>query len=544
MRKLAALSVAALFLASCTADASPALRRADPGARTGGVLRVGITTPGSVDPGNVYEPSGDLIVRTMCTPLLAADPETSELLPAIIEFWLVTDGGAGLTLRLREGVRFSDGTPLTAEDVAFTLSRIASAEYASTSAELLAPITGYRELHGDAPTEDESARRRLAGVAFRDERTVQMSLTTPQADFVRVFTSALTAPVSQAAAEADPSTFGRAPVCVGPYRLREPFAPGDPSLTLVRSEAYEPVDTSLTGGGRSYPDSIEFRFYADPEAAAAAQEAGEVDVAPARPQDTQGVQVGPGPDVEYIGLPATPGGFDQPAVRHAMSLALDREALVQAVFPGTRSTADGFFPATAPAADSCESAPPRSDVAKARSLLTELGADLSAVRVPFYFNDELRHKAMVEELARQWRDTLGFQAVPTPLSFADFVARGEGRPGFDGLFRFSWSSPFADVDGYVAPLFGTAGIGRSNFTRFSDPALDDLIIRGARRAQDPADREIAYERVTDRLCEVMPMIPITNSLSRWLVADQVGSASGSYIDGSTGQPLLRELFLR
>ena len=135
MRKTALLLLSALTLASCTADAAAPPRPGDPAARRGGVLRVGIIAPGSIDPGNVYEPSGDLIVRTMCAPLLAADPETSELLPAVAESWLVTDGGAGLTLRIRKDVRFSDGTELTAEDIVFTLTRIASAEYASTSVE-------------------------------------------------------------------------------------------------------------------------------------------------------------------------------------------------------------------------------------------------------------------------------------------------------------------------------------------------------------------------------------------------------------------------
>lgn len=545
MRKFVlGLAAAALLVAACSADASPVLRRPAPGTRSGGALRVGLTAPGSIEPGNVYEPSGDLIVRTMCTPLLATDPATAELLPAIAEFWLVTDGGAGLTLRLREGVRFNDGTPLTAEDVAFTLTRIASAEYASTSAELLAPIAGYPEIHGDVPTDDESARRRLAGVAVRDERTVQIALRTPQADFLRVLTSSVTAPVSQRAAQADPINFGRQPVCVGPYRLRDSFAPGDPALTLVRSGAYDPIDTSLTGGGRGYADSIEFRFYPDLTAAAAARDAGEVDVAPARPGDSQGVQAGPGPEIEYIGLPVTSPGFDEPAMRRALSLALDRDALIQAVFPGTRTAADGFLPATAPADDACPAVPPNGDFPAAQALVAQLGVDLRQIRPPIYFNDEFRHRALVEEVARQWRSTLGLEVVPTPLSPADFLARGDGRPGFDGPFRFSWSSPFSGVDPYLAPLFGTAGIGRDNFTRFSEPAVDDLILRQARRAQDPADRALAYGRLADLLCEAMPMIPVTQSLSRWLVADDVGSAAGSYVDGSTGQALIRELFLR
>ena len=544
MRSRQALALIALALTACTADAAPALREPEPGAQRGGVLRVGITRPGSIDPGNVYEPSGDLIVRTMCTPLLAADPDTAELLPAIAESWLVTDGGSGVTLRLRKDVRFSDGTPLTAEDVVFSLNRIASAEFASTSAERLSPILGYPEIHGDVPTDDDGARRRLIGAAVRDERTVQISLRSPQADFLRLFTSPLTAPVSRAAAEADPVNFGRAPVCVGPYRAESLYAPGDLSLRLVRSEAYDPVDTSLTVGGRAYADSIEFRFYSDPAAAAAARVGGEVDVAPARPEDTQGVRTGPGPEIEYVGLPSTVPGFDEPGVRRALSLALDRETLVRRVFPDTRTAANGFLPTTAPVDGRCAAVPRNGDADAARAELAEAGADVRGLRPPLYFNDELRHRALAEELARQWRESLGLNVVPTPLPYAEYVARGEGRPGFDGPFRFSWSMPFSDVDGYAFPLFTTGGIGGDNFTRFSDSAFDEAVVREARRAQDPEDRKVAFQRVTDMLCESMPMIPLTTSLSRWSIADGVGSAAGLYLDGATGQPLLREYYLQ
>ena len=545
MKRFALVLLALLpWLASCTSTDSPEFPDAAPQARSGGVLRVGIPTAGSVDPGNVYEPSGDLVVRTMCTPLLAADPKSSELQPAIVDSWLVTDGGAGLTLRIREGVRFSDGTPLTAEDVAFTLTRIASAEFASTSADRLSAIAGYPEIHGDVATDDENARRRLAGVELRDERTLQISLRTPNAEFIRVLTSALTAPVSQAAAEADPSGFVRSPVCVGPYRLEAPYAPGDTALTMVRSSAYEPTDMSMTGGGVGYAESIEFRFYPDIAAAAAARVAGEVDIAPASPEDTQGVQSGPGPAVEYIGLPTTSAGYDSPAVRRALSLAIDREALVRALFPNTREPATGFLPRTSPFVQECPSAPSRGDVAGARALLAEVGADPAQLRPTFYFNDELGHRALVEEVTRQWRDGLGIEAAPAPLPFADYLARGEGRPGFDGPFRFSWSTPFPDADGYLSPLFTTDRIGRDNFTRFSDPAFDEALLREARRSQDPEDRAIAYRRVADLLCDAMPMIPVTTAVSRWSVSDRIGSARGAYLDGATGQPLLRELYLR
>ena len=544
MRTRGLLLAGMVLLAGCTTGGDPMLKTAAPGVQTGGVLRIATTTPGSVDPGNVYEPAGELVVRTMCTPLLATDPDTSRIVPSIAESWIVSDNGATLTLRLRDDVVFSDGTPLTAQDVAFTLSRVASAEYASTSAERLSAVVGYPEVHGEVSTESDLDRRRLRGVGIGDEQTLQIELLEPVSDFVRVLTSPLTAPVSRAAAHRDPQAFGRRPVCVGAYALEQPYEPGAPSLRLVRSQAYTPVDTSLTGGGTAYPDAVEFSFFPDEAKAAAAVRAGDADAAPARPQDTDGVRSGPGPAVEYLGLPTGAGGFEDPRLRRAIALAIDRESLVRRVFPGTRMPADGFLPATSEEDDACDALPARGDVAAARALLGQIGADLDDVRVPLYFNDEFRNEELAVDVAGQLNDALGLTVVPTPMTYSEFLAMGTGTTGFEGMFRFSWSVPYADVDGYLHPLFSSDRIGRDNLSRFSNPDVDRTLDRVAREAEDDEDRRLGYGRVTELLCEQMPMVPLTTSLSRWLVSDRVGSAAQAYVDGSTGQLLVRELYLR
>lgn len=539
MRRWRALLVLGL-LAGCTSEPPPALRTGSPDAQPGGTLRIATTQPGGVDPGNAYEPVGRLVARTLCTPLLGTDPVTGEVVPGIAESWLVTDGGSTLSLRLRDDVVFSDGSPLTAADVAFSLSRVASADYASTAAELLSPIDGYAELHGDVPTDEDSERRRLRGVEVRDEENVLISLREPLSDFVRVLTSPVTSPVSQAAVERDPDGFARSPVCVGPYVLDSPYAPGDEMVRLIRSQAYTPVDSARTRGGRSYADVVEVLVLPDVDAAAAAVLAGKADVAAARPSDD--AESGPGVVLEYLGLPTGVTGFDDPAVRRALALAVDREELVRRVFPGTREPATGFLP---PVVDStCAGLPARGDVPGARRLLRSVGAELSRVRVPLLFNDELRNEELAAEVARQLREAVGLVAVPTPLSYAEFLASGTGNRGFEGMFRFSWSVPHSSVDGYLHPLFSSDRIGRDNLSRFSDPDVDRVLDRIAREAEDDEDRALGYARVTELLCEKMPMVPLTTSLSRWVLSDRVASATGSVVDASTGELMVHELHLR
>ena len=548
LRPFALLGPAALLLilmlTACTAAGQPVLPAADPAARTGGTLRIGITAPGSVDPGNVYEPSGALVVRALCTPLLTTDPETGALRPGIVSSWVVSDDGLALSLRLRKDVRFTDGSLLRAADVAFSLSRIASADFASKAADRLAVVRGYPQVHGDVPTDDDAARERLLGVQVRDDRTVQITLFSPRADFVRLLSSPLLSPVSRRAVLADPEGSARSPVCVGPYRLEQPYTPGDRALALVRSDTASFVDGALPAGGPGLPDRLELTIFADEAAAAAAAVAGRVDVAPARPTDVTQVQSGTGPMLELIGFPTTVAPFDNPLVRRALSLAIDRETLVARLFPHTRVPATGFVPGPTELGESCAAVPARGDVAAATALLRQAGVDLRAVRVPLPYDDELRHRGTVTEVARQWQQTLGLVAVPTPLSFASYLRTGTGQTGFAGPFRFSWSVPWSDIDGYLRPLYTTGAIGRDGFARFSDPALDRVLLREASEATDPADRELAQRQALSLLCQAMPMAPLTASLARFVVADRVGAAGGRYVDSSTGGLLLRGLYLR
>jgi peptide/nickel transport system substrate-binding protein/oligopeptide transport system substrate-binding protein len=538
--KQRAFAVAMVLASACTSAGAGAFPQPVPGAHRGGVLRVGITAPGSVDPGNDYEPSGDLVIRTMCDALLTTDPRDGTLRAGLAESWVVTANGAKVVLRLRKGLRFSDGTPLTSADVVYSLSRVASADYASAAADQLRLIAGFDQVHGDVETSNDSERRRLAGVRASDKRTVEISLTRPYADFVRVLALRVTAPLSMHAAESDPRGFARRPVCVGPYRLAEPFIPGSSSVRLVRSASYTATDGGLTRGGTGYADEVRFRIYATSAAAAAAEKRGEIDVAPATPADA--AQSGPGPELEYVGLPTTTAPFDRPEVRRALALALSRTELVRRVFPTTRVPATGFLPPTTGAARACDDLPPAGDVVAAARLLATAGVDLRGLRVPLLFNDELRNRALVTEVARQWRAALGLVAVPTPLTFSAFLAQGRATRGFGAPFRFSWAAD--DVDGYLTPLFSTDGVGRDNLSRYSDPTIDEALKRRAWRAVDPADRALAYRRIADLLCAAMPMVPLTTSLHRIAVAARVASASGTFVDGSTGQVLLRELYLR
>jgi len=534
------LLVVALLLTGCTTQSVP-FQPAAAGAVVGGMLRIGITTPGSLDPGNDYEPMGDLVLRSMCDPLIAADPVTGELKPGLVQSWVVSDSGQRLVVRLRKGLRFSDGSSLTSDDVVSSLNRLASAEFASAVASKLEDVEGYPFVHGDAETDKDEDRRSLYGVRALDQQSVEITLALRKGDFLRLLTSRLLSPVPRGS----PDSLGRQPICSGPYALEKPYAAGDPVIRLARVPGYKPADSTLSRRGEGYPDRLEFHVFATAARAAVAQRQGRVDVAAAEASDTAGVQSGPGALVDYVGFPtALAPVFDKPPVRRALALALDRVALAAAVFPRTRVAATGFLPPTTlpvftPAG--CSSLPVRGDAAEARRLV---GQQLAGLRVPFYVNEDGRNVALARAVAAQWKRVLGLDLVVRPMEFDSFLAKGTSQKGFDGPFRFSWATSYADPDGALYPLFSSERIGRDNASRYSNPDFDRTVGRQAREATDAGDRQLEYRAAEQILCQDVPMVPLTFSVSRYLVSARVATATTTFVDRTSGQLLVRELYLR
>lgn len=513
------------------------------GARTGGGLRVAITAPDGIDPTGAHEPAGELITRTMCDQLIAFDPVTGEPVPSIAASWTVSNGGKSLFVRLRPGARFSDGTPLTAEDVRFTLSRLANERFASPSASLLETVGGYGFVHGEIDTRDEHLRQSLSGVTLVDTHTLSIGLIEARGDLFRALAHPATSPVPRARVEADPAAFARAPVCSGPYALRASPAAGAP-IVLQRVAGYVGANASLSRGGAGYADEIAFSVHATREVAVAAFRAGTVDVAPVPEPDLRAAPAGarvrvlPSLQTEFIGLPTTKPPFNDARVRVALGRALDRAAIARTVYGDRREPASTFLPGALDPGAACAA---ETSVAGARALLRAAGVDLATIKVAFTYNDEFANRAVVTEIARQWR-ALGLKITTAPMSWEKYRSLATRPQGFDGVFRFGWEPPYPSAERIIAPLFTVNGIGRDNWSLYSSRDLNDAL-REMREAEEDRDRAREVRRAHEILCDDMPMIPVVAGARAFLIRDAVGSAVGAYGDAMSAQLLLRELYL-
>lgn len=514
-----------------------------PEAHPGGSLSIAVPGPVFLDPAAAADESSQLVVNTMCDTLVTLDPVTGEPRPGLAQSWVVTDGGRGISFRLRRGIRFQDGTAFTSKEVVESLQRLADPGTGAPTASLLADVQGFEALR-QATSPD--SRSLLRGARAIEPLSFEIRFESGKhADFVRALAHPATAPIRADLADQTAVGADGAPTCVGPYRLATPRQGTASDVHLVRAESGTRLE-GMARGGIGFADEIHFRVFTDVGAGFAAWERGEVDVAAVPPAQARAaaarhgaaVVSGPAPRVEYIGLPAAEQSpYAVPAVRRALSAALDRTAIAESVYDGSRVAATGFLP------------PSLGRVARPNACQFERpveAAQLPSVPLTLAFNDEFAHRRLAEAVARQWRERLGLEVQLMPMTWDDYLRRGTSTSGFDGAFRMSWAPRYQSSLEYLGPLFLSANVGRSNLQRWQDLEFERVYFGRAEPEQDERERELVLHELEDRLCTELPLIPV--AFSRATVAmrsDRVGSArSDRRALSLTGAPLVREVFVR
>jgi peptide/nickel transport system substrate-binding protein len=455
MRSPVALLIAASFiLGACTPPTSPPAATQTPAA-TGGTLRVAI--PAEVDSLDPWvEGSSVVATRQVFETLVAIDPTTGAVVPALATSWQIANDGASWTLTLRDGVRFHDGSALDAAAVAASFVRGKTTR-------------AYRALF-DEPSA-------IVSVQAVDPRTVRFDLRAPFGPFLAHL-------ASPQAAIADSSGAGTGPFQAGASAL----AP-DGTLTLRRNDAYWRRDAA--GKQLPYLDGVVLRPVRDATSRLAELRAGRVDVALDLPiaqassaRSDPSLVVSPSKDAALasLGIDATTPPFDRAEARRAVAMAVNRSALA-AVYAGTSR------PAT-------QAVPPGS-----------LGYDESVVEFAVLDPDAGRKALADAHVATPISTDLAYPSLPTaaypdPQRIAQSIAADLGKIGIvarlravdptalaaaKATFTLDTTAIGLDPDDVFWPLYGTG-----------DPSSTLIVglVRKARAEADPSKRAELYKQVS------------------------------------------------
>lgn len=447
--------------------------------------------------------SGQLIGLSVYDPLAAYDID-GVAQPYLAESITPNDDYTEWTIALREGVRFHNGDPLTADAV-------------------VTMIEGHRASGLTSP-----AFAPVESVSAADERTVVVTMSTPWV----VFPSALT---GQTGVVPHPSMIEEgindAPIGTGPFEFDE-WVP-DSHWSGVRNDDY-------WREGLPYLEAIEFRPLNDPLRRVDARRSGDVDVIHTsgkadldRLQDAidtgdMRIWTDTGENEEgSLMLNSSAPPFDDVRMRQAVAYATDQETYNTVINQGLGQIATGPFTPTNPFA--VETDYPTYDLERAQELVEELKAEGKSVAFTLTNTTNAFDREQSEFLEQMYEEA-GFEVELEFLEFAQFIGLAVSG-NYEALAWRQFSSP--DPDGEYQWWHSESTL---NFARVADEEIDAALEAG-RRSPERADREQAYADLQNRMAEIVPFVWF-NHVEWFIVADASvhDIPSGPLPDGQESLP--------
>lgn len=480
-----------------------------------GVLhRSAAADPPSLDPNLGSGTLAAPILSDLVEGLITRDRQ-SRPVPGAASSWTTSEDGLTWTFTLREGMRWSDDTPLNAEDFVYSFRRLLNPQTASPAAGLFLLIENAPAVfRGEAPVES-------LGVSAPDPLTLELRLEHPAPWLTQLLANTQAVPVPRHAIERHGRDWTRAGQMVsnGPFRLAERVPQSH--LRLVRNESYRDASEVVLDEVWWHPTQdlgTSFRRF----------RAGELDVLLNVPADQLGWIQENLPDSLHTGPikatwllllnPARPP-LDDPRVREALYLAVDRETLAFSVLrtgvrPAWTLVAPDFpdYPEVTMPAQALTQ-PQR--LARARELLAAAGYGPDRPLVlPVIYDTQEENRQILIAVAAMWR-AIGVEAELTNLEFRALL-----RQTRTGDFTVARSQAFALFNDPYAFLQQFRSNSPTNWMGYRNTAYDDLLEQ-SNASDDPALRGELLAAAEAALLVDMPLIPVYHYVGKVLVSPRV-----------------------
>ncbi|MEE8538138.1 MAG: ABC transporter substrate-binding protein [Acidobacteriota bacterium] len=447
--------------------------------------------PATLDPAFANDVTSTGVLGPIFDSLVSTDPETLEIRPALASAWEISDDGLVYTFHLREGAQFHHGRPVEAQDVVFSLTRLADPEHLTPGAEILESVIGSAAFR-------EGRASGIEGLETPDDRTVRLRLEHPYGPLLARLSSVSASIVPRDIYNDPHETYLRHPVGSGPYRFTEWRA-----AQWLRLESFE----HYPGGVPAIP-RIEFRIIADLSAALAEFRRGELDILDELPPGARrnapeefGDQLHLWPILATTNIVmnlAVPPLAGNPQLRRAINLAVNRKHLCEVIMEGVPRPASGILPPGMPGFDP-QRPPLREDVDEARRLMTEAGYPNGDGLPPLVllFNANPRVQQVVEQVQIDLT-RIGVRLelrTGDQAAFLEALSSGTWGGRTVHLVRLGWNADYPDPDAFlgIQLLSRNAGLA-GNFSHYSDPEVDALI-EEARSSMDERHRMELYRKI-------------------------------------------------
>jgi peptide/nickel transport system substrate-binding protein len=500
---LALIIVLGLFAAACGGSAATGSAAATAAASTAPkVLNIAYTDdPTSLDP--TKTPSVSL-VHSLIYDTLVVQGADLQYHPDLATSWTISPDGKTITFKLRQDVKFQDGTPLNADAVKFTFDRIMNPATASPGKSFLGTLSSTTVL---------------------DPYTVQLNFSAPYAPIFNSLSTDFCAIISPTAAQKEGDNFGQQPVGTGPFAFKS-WLHGQ-SITLVRNPDYKWGPSNYYGShtGPAQYDQVVFKALPDENTRVLALKNDEVQISDVPATSLNVIQSDPNVQlvknqsqgIDYLGFNVSRAPWSDQKVRAAIAHLIQRDPIVQVGLGGlgvpqytpvptnvwgfSQTAADqeyNYDPAAAKSLLESDGYTPG-----ANGIMTKNGQPLSLTILTYTTEPYPRVAQVVQNQIQQG----GIQVSIKELESASLLALTP-TGNFDAiLIAYGWSDP--DILYY---FFDSANLKTSNRVHLDDPSIDALLLKG-RTTVDPTARAAVYQTLQEDLDQLAAWIPLYSTVS-------------------------------
>jgi len=489
--------------------------------------------PESFDPHKAVGTSASVVIYDLFEGLVTVDAN-GEVAPGAAESWTTNPDRSVYTFKLRPNLRWSDGTALTSADFVYSMRRLLAPETAARYASFLYVIKGARAVNTQKAPPETLAVRAV------DPRTVVFELEAPAPQFLEILTGVAAVAVPRHIIE----KFGREwtrPGNIasnGAYKLTD-YSPNT-FIKAARNDNFHSASAVKI-------DGINYVPIEDDNASLKRFQSGELDITQRFPPEqldklrrekNRSLRVAPGRGSTMLALNTRKKPFDDPRVRQALALALDRDVLTGKILRKTAEPAYFMVPSSISGYDSRRpdwaAQPLQARQQQARTLLAQAGfGPGKPLRFTMQYYTESKTRTLAVAMVSMWRAVgVNCELINKDLgSVISSVNAGDYQ-----VSLYAWYSSFDDPYTFL-DLFTVKP--RGSITGYANPQYDSAV-RAANRIADPAERYQALAEAETLLMRDMPAIPLFFAEGQKLVGPRVSG----WIDNARGANLSRYLTLR
>lgn len=474
------------------------------------------TDPTSLDHHKTSTVAEANLMRDLYEGLVGLDAK-AEIIPGVAESWEISDDGLTYTFKLREDAKWSNGDPVTANDFVFAYRRIQDPAVAAPYANIHYPI-----VNAEAVNKGEMQPEEL-GVRAVDDHTLEIKLKSPTPYFLGLLTHQTGFPLHKASVEQHGEEFTKPGNLVtnGAYTLAA-FTPNDKIVMQKNENFHDAANVQI--------DTINYIPFEDRSACLRRFEAGEVQSCsdiPAEQMDYMReklgdqVHIAPYLGTYYLPVKVAKDKLADPRIRHAISMAIDRDFLAKEIWQETMVPGYSFVP---PGIDNYGEPAylPYKDVDildredQAKALLAEAGVEPGELTVELRHNTSENHKNTMTAVADMLKN-VGIESTIVEMEGTGYFDYLKQDGDFD-LARAGWIGDYSDPQNFLF-LFESDNLG-FNYPRWSNAEYDALMQK-ASETRDLTERASIMKQAEELFLKELPAIPVLYYSSRALVSDKL-----------------------